>query len=85
MKYLMSFLSGVFVGATAALLFAPKSGAELREQIRLGAEAELQRVEAEWRAASAKLNVKIDEMSQQLKALVEQAEEQEEAEAEPTA
>lgn len=33
MKLLLALLGGAVVGATAALLFAPKSGAELRAEI----------------------------------------------------
>lgn len=34
MKFLLTFLSGAAVGAAVALLFAPESGEELRNQIR---------------------------------------------------
>lgn len=83
MKYLLSFLSGVFVGAVAALLLAPMSGEELRTQLQEGAEAELKKAQEEWHKASAELNVKVDEISQQLKSLGEQK--GSEAEAEPAA
>jgi gas vesicle protein len=83
MRYLLTFLSGVFVGAAAALLFAPMSGEELRTQLQEGAEAEFKRAQAEWHRASAELNTKVDEISQQLKTLIEQ--EEAEAEAEPAA
>lgn len=34
MKYLSAFLLGAIAGGTAALLLTPKSGVELRDQIR---------------------------------------------------
>lgn len=34
MKLLYAFLGGAIVGAAAALLFAPETGEDLREQIR---------------------------------------------------
>ena len=85
MKYLLSFLSGVFVGAVVALFLAPTSGAELREQVRTGAEAEWNRAQLEWRRASTELNAKLDQTNQQLKQLVEQARKETEAEAEQSA
>ena len=80
MKYLGSFLAGAVVGAVVALLFAPSSGTELRAQLQTGAEAELKKAEAEWNKATAELQEKFDQTSQELKALVEQSK-AEEAEA----
>lgn len=34
MKYLLSFIGGTIIGASAALLFAPQKGEDLREKIR---------------------------------------------------
>ena len=55
MKYLVTFVSGVFVGAIVALLFAPSSGEELRVQLQAGAETELKKAEAEWQKAKTSL------------------------------
>ena len=55
LKYLVSFVSGMFVGAILALMFAPSSGEELRVQIQTGAETELKKAEAEWQKAKASL------------------------------
>ena len=86
MKYLVSFLAGAVVGAVAALLLAPSSGAELRAQLQSGAEAELKKAEAEWKKATSELQEKLDQTSQELKSLVEQSQAEEaEAEAEPAA
>ena len=86
MKYLLTFVSGAFVGAIVALLFAPSSGTELRAQLQTGAEAELKKAEAEWQKATAELHKKFDQTSQELKALVEQSKEEgAEAEGEPAA
>ena len=41
MKRLMRFLLGLTMGATVAVLFAPKSGRELREQLISGATSRL--------------------------------------------
>ena len=53
MKYLVTLISGMFVGAIVALLFAPSSGEELRVQLQTGAETELKKAEAEWQKAKA--------------------------------
>ena len=55
MKYLVTFVSGVFVGAIVALLMAPSSGEELRVQLQAGAETELKKAEAEWQKAKTSL------------------------------
>jgi gas vesicle protein len=55
MKYLVTFVGGMFVGAILALLFAPSSGEELRVQLQTGAEAELKKAEAEWQKAKTSL------------------------------
>lgn len=34
MKYLLSFIGGTIIGASAALLFAPQKGEDLRAKIR---------------------------------------------------
>lgn len=86
MKYVVSFVSGVFVGAAFALLFAPASGEELRAQIREGAEVELRKAETEWKKAVAELSAKVDETRQEVSSLVEQAKGQKaKTEAEPAA
>ena len=84
MKYLVSFLGGAMVGAVVALLFAPSSGTELRTKLQTGAEAELKRAEAEWQKAMTDLQGKLDQTSQELKALAERSK-TEGAEAEPAA
>jgi gas vesicle protein len=60
------------VGAFAALLFAPSSGAELRTKLQTEAETELKKAEAEWQKAMSKLHEKFDQTSQELKTFVEQ-------------
>jgi gas vesicle protein len=82
MRYLVSFLSGVFVGAVAALLFAPMSGEELRTQIQEGAAAELERAQGEWNRAVAELSERFEETSQEIRSAIEQATAQQEPEAE---
>ena len=73
MKYLVTFVGGVVVGAIVALLFAPSSGKELQVQIQTGAEAELKKAEAEWQKAKAGLHEKFEHSSQEPGAPVEQS------------
>jgi gas vesicle protein len=72
MRYLLSFLSGVFVGAAVALLYAPKSGEELRGQIRTQAETELEKAQAEWQRMQQQISAKLDETLAEVRGLVEQ-------------
>ncbi len=62
---------GAAVGAVAALLFAPKSGAELRADLQATAEKDKARLQEEWQAAMAKTNEQVDKMQAELKAAQE--------------
>jgi gas vesicle protein len=81
MKEVVYFVLGAAVGATFALLFAPKSGAELRADLQATAEKDLSRLQADWQAAMAKTNDRLDQMQADLKQALQQAQEKEEAEA----
>jgi gas vesicle protein len=81
MKEVVYFVLGAAVGATFALLFAPKSGAELRADLQATAEKDLSRLQADWQAAMAKTNDRLDQMQADLKQALQQAQENEEAEA----
>lgn len=71
MKYLVTFLAGLFVGGVAALLYAPTSGEELRTQLRTQAEAEVERVQAEGQRRLQEFSAKLDEVLAELRALVD--------------
>ena len=73
MKELVFFLLGVAVGAVAALMFAPSSGAELRAQIQSTAEKDLERLQVEWEKGLQKTNEKIDKLQADLKQAMQQA------------
>jgi gas vesicle protein len=73
MKELGFFLLGVAVGAVAALMFAPASGAELRDQIRTAAEEEASRLQADWQTGLQKTNEKLDKLQADLKKALQQA------------
>jgi gas vesicle protein len=81
MKEVVYFVLGAAVGATFALLFAPKSGAELWADLQATAEKDLSRLQADWQAAMAKTNDRLDQMQADLKQALQQAQEKEEAEA----
>ena len=68
---------GAAVGATVALLFAPKSGAELRADLQATAEKDLSRLQADWQATMAKTNARLDQMQADLKQALQQAQEKE--------
>lgn len=73
MKELVFFLLGAAVGAAAALMFAPSSGAELRAQIQSAAEKDLARLQAEWENGLQKTNEKVDKLQADLKQAMQQA------------
>ena len=72
-KEIVYFVLGAAVGATFALLFAPKSGAELRADLQATAEKDLSRLQA----AMAKTNERLDQMQADLKQALQQAQEEE--------
>ena len=71
MKEIVYFVMGAAVGATVALLFAPKSGAELRADLQATAEKDKARLQEDWQAAMAKTNEQVDKMKAELKAAQE--------------
>ena len=73
MKELVFFLLGTAVGAVAALMFAPSSGAELRAQLQTAAEKDLERLQSEWEKGLQKTNEKVDKLQADLKQAMQQA------------
>lgn len=73
MREMVFFLLGAAVGAAAALMFAPSSGAELRAQIQTAAEKDLERLQAEWEKGLQRTNDKLDQLQADLKEAVQQA------------
>lgn len=74
MKELGFFLLGAAVGAIAALMFAPSSGAELRSQIQTSAEKDLEKLQAEWEKGMQKTNEQLAQMQAELKQALQRAE-----------
>lgn len=68
----ISFLLGAVVGAAIALLYAPKSGEELRTQIRTEAEIRKEKLSAELEKAMADLQAQADKTRAELMSYVEQ-------------
>ena len=62
MKEIVCFVMGAAVGAIVALLFAPKSGAELRADLQATAEKDKARLQEDWQAAMAKTNEQVDKL-----------------------
>ena len=69
MKYVISFLSGVVVGAAIALLLAPTSGEELRTNIKTQADAQYDRLQDEWQKGMSELQTQMDRLSNDLQAM----------------
>ena len=60
------------MGATNTLLFAPKSGAELRTDLQATVEKDLLKLQADSQAATARTNKQLDQMQADLKQGLEQ-------------
>jgi gas vesicle protein len=73
MKEIMYFLMGLAFGAVIGLMFAPKSGAELRADLQTTAERDLAKWQTEWQAAMVKTHERLDQMQVDLKQALEQA------------
>ena len=69
---ILSFVAGAFVGAVVALLYAPKSGEELRAQIRSEADAAAKRASTEWNKAVQEVQRQVEEGQSQMKAYMAQ-------------
>ena len=73
MKEMVFFLLGVAVGAAVALMFAPASGAELRDQIQTAAAENRDRLQSEWQDSMQKTNEKLDKLQADLKQALRQS------------
>lgn len=79
---IISFLAGAFVGAVLALLYAPKSGEELRMQIRTEADERVRKIQTDVNKAVKEIEKSIEEGQTQLKGYIAQL--QSKGEEEPT-
>jgi gas vesicle protein len=69
-------LLGAAVGAVAALMFAPASGAELRAQIQTAAEKDLSLLQSGWQKGLQKTNEKLDKLQADVKQALHQAQDE---------
>lgn len=63
LKVLISFFVGTAVGAAAALLLAPSSGEDLRQHLYDVAEADRERMRAEYQKGMQELQSRLDQIS----------------------
>jgi len=66
MKYLFVFLGGVAAGVVAALLFAPKSGEDLRDQIHDEAIRDQERIRLGYENARQAAQERIEQVQSKL-------------------
>lgn len=71
MKEIVYLVLGAAIGAAIALLFAPKSGVELRADLQATAEKDKARLQEDWQAAMAKTNEQVDKLKADLQAAQE--------------
>ena len=79
MKLVIGFLLGFAAGAAAALLYAPRSGAETRAQLSSQATAEWELARAQMHKGMEGLQGQLESVQSELQKLTEQQEELEEA------
>jgi gas vesicle protein len=70
----VSFAIGLAVGAVAGLLFAPKSGEQLREEIAQGAADGLDQVRSAGKKIGKRAQVLVDQASSEINDAVEAGE-----------
>ena len=75
MKFVMAFLFGFAAGAAAALLYAPKSGAETRAQLSSQATAEWELAQAQMHKGMETIQAQLGSVQTQLQHLTQQQEE----------
>ena len=66
LKVLISFFVGTAVGAAAALLLAPSSGEDLRQHLYDVAEADRERMRAEYQKGMQELQSRVDQISSEV-------------------
>jgi gas vesicle protein len=79
MEFVKGLLVGVALGAAAALLYAPKSGAETRAQLSSQATAEWELAQAQTHKGMESVHAQLESVQAELKKLTAQQEELEEA------
>ena len=79
MEFLKGLLTGFALGATAALLYAPRSGAETRAQLSSQATAEWESAQAGLHKGMESVQAQLESVQAELKKLTEKQEELEEA------
>ena len=68
MRYVLSFVFGVIVGAVAALLVAPSSGDDLRNEIKTQADVEVAKLQNEWQKGMQDVHDRLDKVSSEIQA-----------------
>lgn len=79
-NFLVGMIVGAVIGAAVALLYAPKSGAELRADIQNQADAERQRLQSLYEEKLGQMQAQIDDVHKDVQTALEQAKPQAEAE-----
>lgn len=80
MNKLLYVISGMVIGAVAALLFAPSSGEELRARIGQEAEIEQKKLQVGYETNLQIVHDRIDSMHQDLAAKIQKTKQEETAE-----
>ena len=71
--FLAGALAGAALGAVMGMLYAPKSGTELRDQIRGEAQEQFDRAAAQWDRALKQVQQSVTDLQAEVKGYIEQA------------
>ena len=72
-SFLLGFLAGAAVGVVAAILYAPKSGAETRGHLKDLADQQKQNLSNQWENTKEKASKAVNATREKLDAVTEQA------------
>lgn len=73
--FVLGLLVGATIGAVTAMLFAPKSGVETRQQIKDLADQQKDKLRSQWEETKLKAAIAVEEGKEKLNTVAEQTKE----------
>ncbi len=66
MRFVLGFFFGLIIGAASALLLAPSSGEDFRQNIKSQTDTQVARLQDEWQKGMQQMQTRIDKLSSDL-------------------
>jgi len=73
MKFAIGLIFGALIGSAVALMFAPRSGEDLRADIKSQVDDQSARVQEQWQQKFQRMQKRIDSMSGEIQAIEDQS------------